>query len=563
MVTVNTNIHNGNQIGIIEIEPTNILMKDEDYKIQIMENFKKLVNSINTSIQILCSSDNFSSNKFSIEGYDEYNTLINNKINNVVKKKFKIIVNNDDESILRNNLKTIKRHLKSCSIQCSDYKITTYDNICSDELNVDYMQINDQYVKTFYVTDYPHSCSFGWLKDIYNSELNVDISFFIHPVSKSDAEEYLTKKLNQNTSNSSLEDEKDVVNDKYDERINSAIKMRKQLRKNKCKFFFTSFYITLKADNINQLNRESEYLRTLMSGLNVNIKNSYLRQEDAYKCTRAFGRDVLEKYYNLTTKQLGCFFPFTNSNIIDKKGILVGDNIVNSSLVFLDPFKYDSYLMFIIGKVGGGKSYLSKLLCLRLLQKGVKIDIFDKEGEYLQLKELTNSPNLRVHNYNNYSDYLPMLERYVYDMDNNNELQKRMLFIDEFWQFVDNTNKEFLEYVKYITLTSRKKHQALCAISQEIEHLLETPETYTIIKQASIKALMKSEPSEARMIKEELNLTESEVNFLISADNEGLLLADNKQVQFKALSTDKEDKIITTDPSQILQLREEGKRGII
>jgi type IV secretory pathway VirB4 component len=242
---------------------------------------------------------------------------------------------------------------------------------------------------------------------------------------------------------------------------------------------------------------------------------------------------------------------------------MIGDNLLNNSLVFLDPFKYNSALMFVLGKVGSGKSYLVKLLALRLLYMGVEVDIWDKTGEYEPLKQLTNLSNLHVHHYDTIEEYQKHMQKYILEMDSNVRLKKRFLIIDEFWEYLDNNY--IMAKIEYISRTGRKKHQGLCVITQLIEDLNKSQRAKSILRMASIKTLMQMEPNAAKVVQNILDITDEEVNFLISAQNEGILFAGSRHVQFKAAASEEEDIIIDTNPENRVKRQEfkEVAAGVI
>jgi hypothetical protein len=540
----------------IKVSATNILFKSENEQLLIIENFAKMLNSLTIPIQILCTSQDINPNDWKLKIHNEqYYEFLKEKIsqNQMTQKEFKIIVSYHDETVLDNTLKIIQRCLKTCHLEYENIEDIKNIDIIPHSMTQNYVKIDNYYCKTLYTYNWPHMCSLGWLNDIYNNDTNINISMFIHPVSKQDALKYLNKKLAQNVSNSVIEDEDGTIDgDQYDENIASAILMRDELYKNNGKFFYMSYYVTVKSQTVKQLSKSYDYIKTVLEGMDIETYDCYLLEDEGYKCTQPLGLDLLNKKYNFTTQPLKYFFPFITSNIIDKEGVLIGENLLNSGLVFLNPFKYNSALMFVIGKVGGGKTYLVQLLCLRLLFMGVQVDIWDREGEYLPLKTLSNLPNLKIHHYKDNLQYKNELRKYLRDMDENRtKLQPRFLIIDEFWKYLDDD--EIVKGINDIALTGRKKYQGLCVISQMIEHLMESDKALSIVRMASIKALMQMEPNAAKAVQRVLDLTDQEVNFLISAQHEGILFAGSRHVQFKALASEVEDEIITTDPVRRLQ----------
>ena len=95
---------------------------------------------------------------------------------------------------------------------------------------------------------------------------------------------------------------------------------------------------------------------------------------------------------NILTSGLLATYPFISSNIFDEKGIFIGKNIYNNSLIFIDRYnteKYKNANMCIFGTSGAGKSFYTKLLILRYKLMGIKQYIIDPDREYNNLcKEL-------------------------------------------------------------------------------------------------------------------------------------------------------------------------------
>ncbi len=545
-------------IRAVTVEPNNVLFKNYNEQYVIMENFSKVLQGITIPIQILCQSDTLNPNDYIYniknESYYDFIKEIVEK-NNITKKTFKIIIRHHDEDIINNELQIIKNNLSRCSVDIDDeiINLDSYSDQLAYNLNVNYIKNEKYFCKSIFVNDWPNRCSNGWLSDIYNCEKNIDISMFILPMNdKFESLKYLEKKININVSNDIVEESFD--SSKFDEKIISAIQMKEDLYKNKGKMFFMGFYITVKSPTLRQLKNDFNYVCSTLKGLGIKASNVNFNEDIAYKTTRPLGIDFIDKKYNFTTESLKHFFPFVSSNVIDESGVLIGNNQLNSSLIFLNPFSYNSALMYILGKVGVGKSYLAKLLALRMAYSGIHVDIWDMNGEYSKLKKIANLPNLNVYNYKSIRQYKFILSDYRLKMEQNSKkLEKRFLIIDELWKYLNSEyGDDFVDGLNHITLEGRKFHQGLCVISQQIEHLYKSSKAASILKNASIKFLMGMEFNEAKAVKKDLNITNNEINLLISAQNNGILFAGNKNIQFKALASELEHKMITTNPQEIL-----------
>ena len=510
----------------IKVEALNIMSKNEDDITVILENFSKMINSLPVNIQIISTSK---SKRFKDSSY--------------VTKEFFIVINEKDKQTIENTINIIKRYSKNCKLTIKSEEVLDDKLIDPQKLKPTYVVRDNKYYTTFYVEDWPINSPIGHLNDIYNNDLNVDVVTFIKPQDKTSSINYLNRRLVQHASNNIImQEDGDIEADKTDDIIYSAYKMREEMYQNKGKFFFISTYIRLCSDSLNELKQNSKYLNSLFSALSIKIKPLHFKHDDGFNTTEPLGIDFLQKNYNFTSSSAKLLFPFISSNIMDEEGVLVGSNLANSNLVFLDMFNYDSALMILLGKTGSGKSFFTKALSNKL---NIQIDIYDRDGEYKILKDI--NPNIKVHNYKTYIEYEQHLKKYVEEMDTRDTRNPRMLIIDEGWLFLDESDT-FAKLIKYITLNGRKKYQGLIFITQMIDDLLTDGRGLSLIDMASIKVLMKMEPSGATKVKDILSLTKSDVDFIISADNEGILIAGSKQVQFKTLATDDELKMFNTNP---------------
>ncbi len=138
------------------------------------------------------------------------------------------------------------------------------------------------------------------------------------------------------------------------------------------------------------------------------------------------------------------------------------------------------------------------------------------------------------------------------------KLKKRLLVIDEAWWMMksDDTASFLLGLAK----RGRKYYLALSTITQDVEDFLKSPYGGPIITNSSIQLLLKQSPSSIDEIQRTFNLTEEEKYLLLESDvGEGIFFAGLKHVAIKIIGSYTEDQIITSDPAQVLQMREARK----
>ena len=139
-------------------------------------------------------------------------------------------------------------------------------------------------------------------------------------------------------------------------------------------------------------------------------------------------------------------------------------------------------------------------------------------------------------------------------------LKKRLLVIDEAWWMMksDDTASFLLGLAK----RGRKYFLGLATITQDVDDFLKSPYGMPIITNSSIQMLLKQSPSSIDKLQTVFNLTEEEKYLLLESDvGEGIFFVGLKHVAIKIIASYTEDQIITSDPSQILAIKE-AKRNL-
>ncbi len=134
------------------------------------------------------------------------------------------------------------------------------------------------------------------------------------------------------------------------------------------------------------------------------------------------------------------------------------------------------------------------------------------------------------------------------------ELKKRLLVIDEAWWMMKS--EDTASFLFGLAKRGRKYYLGLATITQDVEDFLKSPYGLPIITNSSIQMLMKQSPSSIDIVQKTFNLTDEEKYLLLESDvGEGIFFAGLKHVAIKIIASYTEDQIITSSPSQILNLK--------
>ncbi len=264
------------------------------------------------------------------------------------------------------------------------------DIIAPSAIDIDFNQlrIGNTYYRTLFVSGYPRFVGANWLSPIINFEHTLDISMFYYPVKAKMILDDLRRKITELEATMMSDREKGrVVDPVVSAALEDANTLQEQLVKGVEKYFQFSFYITIPAESLEELNNVTSKLESTLGSLLLISKTATLQMEEALQSTIPVGMDKLLITRNMDTTSLATTFPFTSSDLTSDDGILYGINRHNGSLVIFDRFSLENANTVVFATSGSGKSYFVKLEALRSLVFGTEILIIDVEEEYRPLCE--------------------------------------------------------------------------------------------------------------------------------------------------------------------------------
>ncbi len=256
------------------------------------------------------------------------------------------------------------------------------------EVNQGSIKMGERLSKSFFIFSYPQYLSSAWLFPIINSNIVMDISFFIHPADTGETLKKLRKKVTEVQAELIERSEKGLTRDPSLEMAYQDMEeLRDKLMSASERMFKLGIYITIYGDTEKELKDIENILRSLLEGKLIYIKPALFQQKEGFISTSPYGQDLLQVHSPMNTSPLSSIFPFVSSDLSSNDGILYGINQHNNSLILFDRFSLENPNSIIFGTSGSGKSYLVKLEALRYLMTGADVVIIDPENEYRPLAE--------------------------------------------------------------------------------------------------------------------------------------------------------------------------------
>lgn len=146
-----------------------------------------------------------------------------------------------------------------------------------------------------------------------------------------------------------------------------------------------------------------------------------------------------------------------------------------------------------------------------------------------------------------------IITHYIWNAVRKN-IRRRLLVVDEAWIMMKNDDTA--SFLFGLAKRGRKYYLGLATITQDVGDFLKSPYGLPIITNSSIQLLLKQSPSSIDIVQKTFNLTDEEKFLLLeSGVGEGIFFAGLKHVAIKIVASYTEDQIITSDPSQLLQIK--------
>jgi len=565
------------------------------------------------------------------------------------------------------------------------------DVIAPSALKVSPKELNlgEKVGRTLFVISYPRFLEESWFAPIINLDKVFDISIFIHPVDTAKILRHFQKKVAEIQSQISRREDKGLVRDPaLDTAYQDLEQLRDQLMQAQEHLFDVGVYITIFADNENELDKLESEIKSILESKLIYVKPALFQQEQGFKSVIPIADDQLDVHSKLNSSPLSSLFPFVSFDLTSNKGLLYGINRHNSSLVLFDRYDLPNYNSVTFATAGAGKSYCTKLEILRTLMFDVDVIVIDPEKEYEYMSEATGGKYFNIslnseHHINPFdlpiaredessSDVLrsniinlvglfrimlgglsqeedaiidraitetyalkditpdsdfrnvepPLLSDFelvlagmegadslvqrlskytkgtwsgfinrpsnvdinkkfivfsLRDMEDElkpvamylvthyiwnairKDLKKRLLVIDEAWWMMKS--EDTASFLFGLAKRGRKYFLGLSTITQDVDDFLNSPYGMPIVTNSSIQILLKQSPTVIDHIQKVFNLTDEEKYLLLESDiGEGIFFVGLKHVAIKVIGSYTEDQIITTNPQQVLNIKESKKQ---
>ncbi|NHM28946.1 DUF87 domain-containing protein [Desulfofundulus sp. TPOSR] len=254
----------------------------------------------------------------------------------------------------------------------------------------DYLYLGlSRYCRIFAISKWPRDVHVGWLDEIFQVG-NVDLAVYVRPVPDRKVVKDLTGKVVSAQSQWIVEKNRGSIMrlPELENVIRDLETIREAIQCNRDRMFHVTVLIAVHGTSEEDLNMRCERVEDILARRATEVRALTFRQLEALKSVLPAGNLCIYgrgTFRNLTLGGTASVLPVSSSAFSHPTGAFLGYTSAGSP-VFFDPFIGPPWLpnqhVAVFGYPGSGKSVTLKIFCGRLSLMGVKVLIFDPEGEY-------------------------------------------------------------------------------------------------------------------------------------------------------------------------------------
>lgn len=231
----------------------------------------------------------------------------------------------------------------------------------------DYMRVGSYYVRTFFINSIPESVPDSVLLDLASVSSNSIMSIHYERVDQELGFQVAAERVRDNTEVKAIP----IRNTVADRRENRMQRQEKSIRDNEEEYFYraalntfkqakaknqaaiqASFIITLFAENLEELNRDSSLLRLSASKYVCQIRCLDLQQNEGFQSVLPLSNLKVNVGRIFRLEQMAVMQPLSIQEIFERVRTFYGLNAINDNFVFMDRANFPTAMIAGISNTG-------------------------------------------------------------------------------------------------------------------------------------------------------------------------------------------------------------------
>lgn len=251
-----------------------------------------------------------------------------------------------------------------------------------------------QYMRTLYMNRLPERTAPLWLLPLLRLNCQWRMNIYAHKLDKDLFRKSMQRKQSQATANTyqGIMGQRSAPNQEEAEKAQEAARIGSELYTSNLEVFNYSIYFTMLADTLEDLNRNTEMMRSAAPQCRgARFVVGHHEQKQLFLSSLpGLGVDFTRRGKAVRTPTVRNSFPFVHAKLGSDDGDWIGFSKETLEPVFLNPYdeKLPNALCVVFGQPGEGKSMVAQQIIQLKLLAGAKAVIIDRSGSYKMLTEI-------------------------------------------------------------------------------------------------------------------------------------------------------------------------------
>ena len=252
------------------------------------------------------------------------------------------------------------------------------------------LEFGNRWASCFEITGWPRRMSVLFLERLLGTGFEMDLSYYIFPLSHREALSKLTTaKLAFESTRLDLENRNRMVPPDVTGGIDDVDRLLDEISRNEGGLFWIALSLVVYGDTQEELAAREQALRVYFASMQAAMRPFVFRQGDAFGEFAPQHQAPMGQTYLTDFGTVQKLFPLSPPLLDKGEGTLFAIDSRSKAPVIFDRFaaSRDNGHMVVMAPSGSGKSFCIKGLCLRESTRGVPVYLIDPEGEYTYMAE--------------------------------------------------------------------------------------------------------------------------------------------------------------------------------
>ncbi|MBX9879086.1 MAG: ATP-binding protein [Candidatus Obscuribacterales bacterium] len=275
-----------------------------------------------------------------------------------------------------------------------DFTHSDYALISDLSESEDMTKPTGKYVRSLYMSRLPERTGPLWLSPLLRLNCEWRMNIFAHKLDKEVFRKRLQRKQSQATANTyqGILGQRSAPNQEEAEKAQEAAHIGSELYTTNMEIFNYAVYFTLNADSLEDLNRNTELVRSAAPQCRgARFVVGFHEQKQLFVGSLpGLGLDVTRRGKAVRTPTVRNSFPFVHAQLGSEQGDWLGFSKETLEPVFLNPYdeRLPNALAIVFGQPGEGKSMVAQQIIQMKTLAGAKSVIIDRSGSYKVLTDV-------------------------------------------------------------------------------------------------------------------------------------------------------------------------------